>query len=68
MSTSNLPMIIPSKRAWNPGRITNQKRPLLPNQAWAIRVRLDLEDALAISESCDGIVHSLRLRSARPVN
>ena len=45
MSTSNLPMIIPSKRAWNHGRIIGQKRPLLPKHVWAIRVRLELAGA-----------------------
>ena len=45
MSTSNLPMIIPSKPAWNRGRIIGQKRPLLPKHVWAIRVRLELREA-----------------------
>ena len=45
MSTSNLPMIIPSKRAWNRGRIIGQKRPLLPRHVWAIRVRLEQREA-----------------------
>jgi integrase len=39
-------MIIPSRRAWNPGRIIGQKRPLLPKHVWAIRVRLELADAV----------------------
>ena len=39
-------MIIPSKRAWNHGRVIGQKRPLLPKHVWAIRVRLELADAL----------------------
>lgn len=43
---SNLPMIIPSKRAWNHGRIIGQKRPLLPKHVWAIRVRFELSNAL----------------------
>ena len=38
-------MIIPSKRAWNRGRIVGQKRPLLPKHVWAIRVRLELASA-----------------------
>lgn len=42
MFISNLPMVIPSKRAWNHGRIIGQKRPLLPKHVWAIRVRLEL--------------------------
>lgn len=46
MSTSNLPVIIPSKRAWNHGRIIGQKRPLLPKHVWAIRVRLELANAI----------------------
>lgn len=46
MSISNLPMIIPSKRAWNNGRIVGQKRALLPKHVWAIRVRLELANAI----------------------
>ncbi len=46
MSVSNLPMIMPSKRAWNHGRIIGQKRPLLPKHVWAIRVRLELANAV----------------------
>ncbi|MEM1376583.1 MAG: tyrosine-type recombinase/integrase [Pseudomonadota bacterium] len=46
MSASNLPMVIPSKRAWNRGRIIGQKRPLLPKHVWAIRVRLELAEAV----------------------
>lgn len=46
MSTSNLPMIIPSKRAWNNGRIIGQKQPLLPKHVWAIRVRLEIAGAV----------------------
>lgn len=46
MSTSNLPMIIPSKRAWNHGRLIGQKRPLLPKHVWAIRVRLEIAGAV----------------------
>lgn len=42
MSRSNLPAVIPPKRAWNRGRIVGQKRPLLPKHVWAIRVRLEL--------------------------
>ena len=46
MSISNLPMVIPSKRSWNHGRIIGQKRPLLPKHVWAIRVRLELAGAV----------------------
>ena len=46
MFASNLPMIIPQKRAWNRGRIIGQKRPLLPKHVWAIRVRLELAGAV----------------------
>lgn len=46
MSTSNLPVIVPSKHAWNHGRIIGQKRPLLPKHVWAIRVRLELAHAI----------------------
>ena len=42
MITSNLPAIIPPRRAWNRGRIIGQKRPLQPKHVWAIRVRLEL--------------------------
>lgn len=45
MSASNLPMIIPSKKPWNHGRIIGQKQPLLPKHVWAIRVRLELSEA-----------------------
>ncbi|MGJ8530311.1 tyrosine-type recombinase/integrase [Maritalea sp.] len=46
MSACNLPMIIPSKRAWNNGRLIGQKRPLQPKHVWAIRVRLELANAI----------------------
>ncbi len=46
MATLNLPMIIPSRRAWNHGRIIGQKRPLLPKHVWAIRIRLELAGAV----------------------
>jgi len=45
-ASQNLPMIIPSRNAWNHGRIIGQKRPLLPKHVWAIRVRLELSNAL----------------------
>ena len=44
MTTPNLPMVIPQRRAWNKGRIVGQKRPLLPKHVWAIRVRLELSE------------------------
>ena len=44
MTTPNLPVVIPPRRFWNRGRITGQKRPLLPKHVWAIRVRLELAD------------------------
>lgn len=46
MSTFNLPMVIPVKKAWNHGRIIGQKRPLLPKHVWAIRVRLELSGSV----------------------
>lgn len=46
MSTPNLPMLLPRKRAWNKGRLVGQKRPLLPKHVWAIRVRLELAGSL----------------------
>ena len=46
MSASNPPMVIPSKKAWNNGRIIGQKRPLLPKHVWAIRVRLELANCV----------------------
>ncbi|MBU4530742.1 MAG: tyrosine-type recombinase/integrase [Hoeflea sp.] len=39
-------MVIPSRRAWNNGRIIGQKRPLLPKHVWAIRVRLELANSV----------------------
>ena len=44
MTTSNLPAVIPPRRAWNRGRIMGQKRPLQPKHVWAIRVRLELAE------------------------
>jgi Phage integrase family len=39
-----IPSSPPSRQApWNKGRLTGQKRPLKPNDVWAIRVRLQLE-------------------------
>lgn len=45
-ASTNLPMIVPSKRAWNHGRIIGQKRPLQPKHVWAIRVRLEIANAI----------------------
>jgi site-specific recombinase XerC len=42
MPNSNLPMVLPARRAWNKGRIVGQKRPLLPKHVWAVRVRLEI--------------------------
>lgn len=42
MQTENLPVIRLRRSAWNRGRIIGQKRPLLPKQVWAIRVRLEI--------------------------
>jgi integrase len=39
-------MVIPSNRAWNRGRIIGQKRPLQPKHVWAIRVRLEIANAV----------------------
>jgi site-specific recombinase XerC len=46
MSASNLPMVVPVKRAWNRGRIIGQKKPLQPKHVWAIRVRLEIAGAV----------------------
>ena len=46
MTTPNLPMIIPPRRAWNRGRIIGQKRLLQPKNVWAIRVRLEIADSI----------------------
>lgn len=46
MSTPNLPMVIPANKSWNHGRVIGQKRPLLPKHVWAIRVRLELAEAV----------------------
>ena len=46
MFVFNLPMVIPLTKAWNHGRIIGQKRPLLPKHVWAIRVRLELANAI----------------------
>ena len=36
-----------SRVAWNKGRLVGQKRPLLPKEVWAIRVRLQINGTLA---------------------
>lgn len=58
MPTSNLPMIVPSKRAWNHGRIIGQKRPLLPKHVWAIHVRLELANAVRDLALFNTAIHS----------
>ena len=42
MPRVQLPAVTPKRRAWNKGRLVEQKRPLLPKQVWAIRARLEL--------------------------
>lgn len=37
-----LPTLTPKRKAWNKGQIIGQKRPLLPQPAWAIRTRLEI--------------------------
>ena len=37
-----LPAIHPPKTPWNKGRLVGQKRPLLPQHVWSIRVSLEL--------------------------
>jgi hypothetical protein len=46
MSKIHLPSVIPTRVSWNKGRILGQKRPLLPEHVWAIRVRLELAGSL----------------------
>jgi hypothetical protein len=46
MPKVQLPAVTPKRRAWNKDRIIGQKRPLLPKQVWAIRVRLELVENL----------------------
>jgi hypothetical protein len=46
MPTELLPVICPTRLAWNKGRIIGQKRPLLPKHVWSIRVRLEMADDL----------------------
>ena len=42
MSVDLLPVLRPSRVAWNKGRIIGQKRPLMPRHVWSIRVRLEM--------------------------
>lgn len=42
MSIDLLPVVHPTRVAWNKGRITGQKRPLLPRHVWSIRVRPEM--------------------------
>lgn len=42
MSIANLPAIRACRPAWNKGRVVDQKRPLMPQHVWAIRVRLKI--------------------------
>ncbi|SFQ59303.1 Phage integrase family protein [Roseivivax halotolerans] len=46
MPTTNLPAIRLRRPAWNRGRIVGQKRPLLPKDVWAIRVRLEIANRI----------------------
>jgi site-specific recombinase XerC len=46
MSTELLPVIRPTRLAWNKGRIIGQKRPLQPKHVWSIRVRLEMAGAI----------------------
>jgi hypothetical protein len=44
MSIETLPALRPTRAPWNKGRISGQKRPLLPKHVWSIRVRLEMAD------------------------
>ena len=46
MTTPNLPMIVPTKRAWNRVRIIGQERPLQSKHVLAICVRLELVESI----------------------
>jgi len=56
MPRVQLPAVTQKGKAWNKGRITGQKRPLLPKQVWAIRTRLEiaghLRDLALSNQSC----------------
>ena len=41
-----LPVVRTSNAPWNRGRLVGQKRPLLPQHVWSIRVRLELSGQL----------------------
>ena len=43
MLRGNQPRLCLARTPWNKGRLIGQKRPLKPNDVWAIRVRLQLE-------------------------
>lgn len=42
MSVDLLPVLRQARVAWNKGRILGQKRPLLPQHVWSIRVGLEM--------------------------
>lgn len=42
MSVDFLPVLRPVHAPWNKGRIIGQKRPLLPQHVWSLRVRLEM--------------------------
>ncbi len=44
MSTAMKTDSVPSRIAWNKGRLVGQKRPLRPKEVWDIRVRLQIEN------------------------
>lgn len=45
MQTECRDLIKVEKRPWNKGKLIGQKSPLIPQQVWAIRVRLQLADS-----------------------
>ena len=42
MTVANSPVVPACRPVWTKGRIVGQKRPLLPENVWAIRVRLEI--------------------------
>lgn len=69
------PAVTPKRGAWNNGRPIGQKRPLLPNQVWAIRARLelagDLRDAALFNVAIDSnlrVCDLVKLKVADLVN
>lgn len=42
MSIDLLPVVRPARGSWHKDRIVAQKRPLLPQHVWSIRVRLEM--------------------------